>query len=182
LHCAAKQLLEYSLLLAREEHAVLTVESLAAFRKESLITIVQDAVVMEAQALAKRHGIHHVPVTNGVTLVGMVCTCDMLVAPGDVRLREIMKVPVTLPINSSFEAAAELMHDRRVGSVLLLEEKRAVGIITRGEVMAKNHGVAERAQLPRCECCGVAEHLRTAEDGHTFCIFCLGVRKAQSAS
>lgn len=155
-------------------------DSLHVFRRQ-LITVEPATLVMEAQELARRHGLHHLPIVGAETLVGVICTCDMLVCPGDVPVGEIMKAPVTLPIGASPERAAQVMKEREVGSVLLQEQDTLVGIVTRGDLVGKSPDGASTEEVASCECCGVYAHLRTDDVGRTFCVFCFGQRNEQKA-
>ncbi len=148
------------------------IRTLSEFQQERMVMTYAHSLLMSVQELARKNGVHHVPVMHSDRLVGVVCTCDMMLAPPDTQVGEIMKEPITMSPDRSIEEAAQLMKDRAVGSVVLVNGELPCGIVTRGDVFAHAPGAALAADLPRCSCCGIARHLRTNEEGTTLCIFC----------
>ena len=147
---------------------------LTDFKLDRIVTAKAHSLLISVQELARKNGVHHVPVLHHERLVGMVCTCDMMFAPPDTQVRDVMKSPVTVALNRSLDEAASLMKERGVGSVVLLRGTTPCGIVTRRDVFSVAPDVAERSALPRCACCGSARHLRTSGEGNVLCIFCAG--------
>lgn len=147
-------------------------QDLKRFERDPLIVATKNQQVMEAQELARRNGVHHMPVVDGGKLVGAVCTCDMMHCPPDTLIESIMHEPVTLASSAKPAQAAELMIQRSVGSVLLVENERAVGIVTRGEIVKSELDGTFDAQALRCDCCGSTEHLRKSDEGAQLCNNC----------
>ncbi len=147
---------------------------LSEFSQERVITTAYHSLLMRVQELARKNGVHHVPVMKGESLVGVVCTCDMMLAPPDTQVAAVMKKPVTIEHHRTVAEAASLMKERSVGSVVLMRGTTPCGILTRGDVFSEAPDVADAVELPRCSCCGVARHLRRTRRGATLCIFCVG--------
>ncbi len=111
-------------------------------------TVAVDAKPSEVRSVLTRAGIHHVPVVDGDTLVGIVSSRDLLRvyragrSPGSVggddlldrgpSVGEIMsRELVTLGSHESVDAAVDLIASGRIHSVLVLDrEERLVGIVT----------------------------------------------------
>ena len=151
-----------------------TIGDLGTFLKETMVTTQMHALLMSVQELARKNGVHHVPVMHSDRLVGIVCTCDMMLAPPDTQIRHVMKKAVTLSFEDTLEDAARLMKEHVIGSVVLVRGSAPCGIVTRGDVFSGAPEVARSTALPRCACCGIARHLRSTVDGMTKCIFCAG--------
>jgi predicted transcriptional regulator len=145
--------------------------SLVQFRKDPLIMVAAHTIVMDAQHVSRTHGLHHLPVTNEGELVGVICTCDMLHEPPDALVSSFMHEPISLELNDSIDEALELMTQHTVGSVILLEDERPVGIVTRSDLGAP-FSVTSHDPIPRCERCGIRAHLRRTDSGYIFCLEC----------
>jgi CBS-domain-containing membrane protein len=81
--------------------------------------------------------------------------------------------PVTLPADGTGLEAATIMKKEGVGSIIVLDGERPVGIVTRGDLLTRA-GRAARDVLydVRCECCSSREHLRPYGAGRTLCKDC----------
>jgi CBS domain-containing protein len=146
--------------------------SLAGLMNQPLTTTTADTTVHEALSLAGGQRIHHLPVTVDGMLVGLVCTCDLYDARLDSPIGDVMKKPIVLDAASSALQAAQLMQRHGIGSVIVMQEGRPQGIVTRGDIlMASPDGDAVMGPS-RCECCGLTRHLRTNDRGQTLCLFC----------
>lgn len=128
--------------------------------------------VQAALELATSQGIHHLPVMDSERLMGFVCTCNLYEAQPDATLSEVMKEPVTLVHTETVVEAARVMRRRAVGSVIVIEDDRPCGIVTRGDLL-QTWDDAERILGPsRCQCCGLTRHLRESIHGQVLCMFC----------
>ncbi len=145
--------------------------SLSHFRRDPLITVQSAAHVSLARETARLHGLHHLPVVDEERLVGVVCTCDMLHEPPDVVISRLMHDPVSLAIDDPVDDALEMMTQHTVGSVVLVEDDRPVGIVTRSD-LGTRFSVVAHDPIPRCEKCGIRSHLRRDETGAVFCLDC----------
>lgn len=145
--------------------------SLSQFRKDPLITVTAHTLIIDAQCLTGLHGLHHLPVLVDEELVGVICTCDMLHESPDTLVSTVMHDPISLDLEDSIDEALEMMTQHTVGSIVLLEEKRPVGIVTRSDLGAP-FSVTSHDPIPRCERCGIRAHLRRTESGYIFCLEC----------
>jgi CBS domain-containing protein len=111
-------------------------------------TVTVDAKLSAVRRVLTQEGIHHVPVVDGATLVGIVSSRDLLrvyragrakaSAKADDLLdrgavvAEIMSTDLaTIGSHESVEAAVELIASGRIHSVLVLDrDERLVGIVT----------------------------------------------------
>lgn len=115
-------------------------------------TIRQDAPARAAWALMRRRGIRHLPVVDaGRRLVGIVTDRDLrqLVFDPAIRARLVGRsrhhvaveavmtrgVITTRPEASILEAA-RLMHERKIGALLVLDGDRLAGIFTESDAVA----------------------------------------------
>jgi predicted transcriptional regulator len=151
----------------------ITSQRLSELNHGQLITAEPQLTVAAALSFVHEHQIHHLPLVKDGELLGLVCTCDLYEARPEQQLGEVMKSPpVTLDLNATALDAAEAMEARSVGSVVVVEGARAVGIVTRGDLLERAPGVSDVLSLQRCECCGLTRHLRTNRFEQTLCIYC----------
>jgi CBS domain-containing protein len=139
------------------------------------------ATVGRALALAERHGFCHVPVAwDDGELVGITCVCDLWPAKAHELIIQYMKVPVVAAAaRDTVLRAAEVMRERNVGCLPVLDERRRLcGIVTVGDLMRV--GAIGVDQLPpACMGCGSRHHVRSGVSRSTsgavaYCVRCLG--------
>jgi len=139
------------------------------------------ATVARALSIAQRHHFCHVPVAwDDGELVGITCVCDLWGAKGHELVIQHMKVPVvTVGTRDTVLRAADVMRERNVGCLPVLDERRRlVGIVTEGDLMRV--GAVGVDQLPpACFACGSRHHVRTGVSRSTsspvtYCLRCLG--------
>ncbi len=99
--------------------------------------------------------IHHLPVVDGERLLGIVGERDLLLAaahfgPAVVPVEEIMRSPVvTVSASATIEHAARLLVLRRVGSLPVLDRRKAmVGIITETDMFKLTAGMLHPRPAP----------------------------------
>jgi acetoin utilization protein AcuB len=109
-------------------------------------TVAEDATLDQARRILYRERIHHLPVTSGNRVVGMLTDRDLnLVAylandllpeseilAGDACVRD----PLTVPMDEPLVDALDAMARRRIGSALVVEKGRLVGIFTSHDACA----------------------------------------------
>ncbi len=141
------------------------------------------ATVGRSLAVAERHGFCHVPIAwEDGELVGITCVCDLWGAKPHELVIQHMKVPtVTIGARETLLRAADLMRERQVGCLPVLDERRRlVGIVTEGDLMRL--GAIGLDQLPpSCVSCGSRHHVRVGApargtDAGAYCLRCLGQR------
>ena len=101
-------------------------------------TIGRDKTLHEAHLLMRRHGIRHLPVLDGGRLVGILSLGDLHlietlsdVHPLEVKVGEAMTAdPYEVPPEAPLDAVAEAMATRRIGSAVVVDRGRVVGVFT----------------------------------------------------
>ena len=56
---------------------------------------------------------------------------------GNMKVREIMRNARTVPVGTNVMAAAKIMNDRRIGSVIVIDGKKIAGIMTERDILEK---------------------------------------------
>src|SRR5690606_7668921 len=115
------------------------------------ITVTPRTSIAEARRLMEQHKIRRLPVVDGDRLVGIVTQTDLLRATPSVatslsvweinylldkvRVEEIMtRNVVTVAPDTDLAEVAQLMIDRKVGGLPVVEDGRVVGVITESDV------------------------------------------------
>ena len=116
------------------------------------ITITQDTPIFQALEIIKKHKVRHLPVLKDGRIVGLVTERGLLtVSPSPattlsvyelnyvlakVTVREAMvKNPVTVAPDCPIEEAGQLMWEKRIGSLLVTDGERLVGILTQTDMI-----------------------------------------------
>jgi CBS domain-containing protein len=89
--------------------------------------------------------IHHLVVTEGRDVAGIVSDRDIRNVRGDVPVREVMstKVAIAGP-NTTVREAANILRGRSVGSLPIVDRGRLVGIVTISDLLTLVGRGAER--------------------------------------
>lgn len=115
------------------------------------INIPSDTPVYEALTILKRQKIRQLPVVDDGRLVGLVTERDLLtVSPSPatalsiheinyllskMTVREVMiKNPTLVSQDTTIEEAAVIMREHKFGSLLVVEDKKLIGIITESDL------------------------------------------------
>jgi CBS domain-containing protein len=140
------------------------------------ISVMPETSVVRAEALAEQHGVHHLPVVEGSGLVGVVCTCDLW-KPHAVLVAECMSHRVaSILASDTLMLAIARMRRWDVGCLPVMDRRRLVGMITRGDV--RRVGLPVREDEPTCSSCLGLHHVRRlAETQVAFCLDCLRARE-----
>jgi CBS domain-containing protein len=118
----------------------------------TLVTVATQATLRDAVDLLRSHGVRHLPVLDGSTLAGIVTDRDVKRATPSVlsgierdqydhvletiRVAQIMtREPVTVAPRTSLKAVVELLLQRRIGAVPVVEDGRLVGIVSERDVL-----------------------------------------------
>ena len=102
------------------------------------VALPEEASVDELVEVMKKAGIRHVPIVNNGKAVGVVSDRDVRVVLGLdfqkknlVQARDIMaRDPVTFSSDTPLEEVALEMSRQKIGSVIVTEEDRLLGIFT----------------------------------------------------
>lgn len=113
-----------------------------------VVTLRPDTTAEEALALSRRKRIRHFPVVEGGTLVGIVSDRDLRSAtpvlgePGraaalkEILVSEVMSSePVTANPRDPIELAADVMREKQISCLPVVENGNLVGIVTSTDMM-----------------------------------------------
>ncbi len=93
-----------------------------------------DETVQTARRKMEQLGVRHLPVLSAGELRGVVSDRDLKLVRGsgvDVAIEDVcVDDPVAVDVDTSLFVVASLMADTRVGSVLVTEDGKLVGIFT----------------------------------------------------
>ena len=119
------------------------IKDILATKGHEVYTIAADATVYEALSLMAEKNVGSLVILEGETLVGLISERDYarkIVLQGrlskDTPVSEIMTTePVTVTLDQDLEQCMELMTDKRVRHLPVVEEGRLIGIISIGDVV-----------------------------------------------
>lgn len=108
--------------------------------KRPVIAVSGETTLEDAYRTMQQHGIRHLPVLEGETLVGVITDRDLRLAtsalapsplsPGR-RVSEVMaRDPRTADPSDAIEDAARTMRQRKIGCLPVVDDGRVVGILT----------------------------------------------------
>lgn len=139
----------------------------------AVVTIGPDANVADVLELAKTNGVHHFPIVDQGRLVGIVCTCDLQGLVADAKVMQVAwRYVVALPPTAPLADAARLMMMQGVGSIVVLEQGKVQGILTREDLIRDRPELDQVLWEARCTACGSRRHLRPQPDGKCLCQDC----------
>lgn len=108
---------------------------------DEVLSIAPDESAKAAWAAMRRERIRHLAVVDGAELVGIVSERD-LGGPEGASLREnhtvgelMTRDAVSAPPNLTLRQAANLMRGRTIGSLLVVDRQKVVGIVTATDVL-----------------------------------------------
>jgi CBS-domain-containing membrane protein len=111
--------------------------------------------------------------------VGITCLCDLWGPKSHELVIQHMKVPVvTVSVRDTVLRAAEVIRERNVGCLPVLDERRKlVGIVTEGDLMRVG-AIGIDHLPPACMTCGSRHHVRGGVSARTgrpvaYCVRCL---------
>jgi CBS domain-containing protein len=116
--------------------------SLAAAMTPFPFSIGTSATLREARAMMVEHDIHHLPVTDAESIVGVISDGDLFLAGAlgqgrsdDLRVDVVYsRAPYVVDIHASLAEVARTMADRRIGSALVTRHGKLAGILTHTDV------------------------------------------------
>ncbi len=124
--------------------------SIDAIMSTNLVTVPPSATLAEARTLMRDNRIHHLPVTEGRELVGLITLTNVLSATDSylrddssrihanaIMLSDVMvKDVATVNVNASLRQAALFMEKHKMGCLPVTEDDALVGIITESDFVA----------------------------------------------
>lgn len=103
------------------------------------ITVKEDMLIDDLRQLMEKHGIRHLPVVRGDTVVGVISDRDVRLFSGlsvaekfQVQAADIMATdPLTVSASTPLDEVAYAMSEKKVGSVIVKDEDdQFLGIFT----------------------------------------------------
>ena len=124
--------------------------SIEAIMSTNLITVSPAATLAEARSLMHDNRIHHLPIVEGDTLVGLITLTNVLAATdsflrddnsrihaNEIGIKDAMVTDVaTVDINASLRHAALFLEKHKIGCLPVLDDEKLVGIITDTDFVA----------------------------------------------
>jgi predicted transcriptional regulator len=147
-------------------------ESVSEVMSQPAVVIGPDWSVAAVFELAARKRVHHFPILECGSLVGIVCTCDLRNAEPAQHVGQYARHDVaTIGPERSAVDAARLMAERAVGSAVVIGPEGVYGIVTREDLQ---NTAQTRSLLAEghCAACGSYKHLRSGPDGAYLCAGC----------
>ena len=116
-----------------------------------IVTIMGDRTMLDASHVMETNHIRHLCVVEAGEIVGIVSVRDLVRSFVDVESGPVSDLDqvyrplsilmattfVTIPSNASLLTAAQLMHEKRLGSLLTIEAGEIVGIVTECDLVRK---------------------------------------------
>ena len=124
--------------------------SIEAIMSTNLITVPPTATLAEARALMQENRIHHLPVTDGENLVGLLSLTNVLAATdsflrddrsrihaNEIGVDAVMVEDVaTVDVNASLRQAALFLEKHKIGCLPVMSDGKLAGIITDTDFVA----------------------------------------------
>ncbi|WP_018137795.1 MULTISPECIES: CBS domain-containing protein [unclassified Thioalkalivibrio] len=108
------------------------------------ITANEDMTIADLRALMEQHGVRHLPVVRGGSVVGLVSDRDVRIVMGlpiedigQVSVSDIMSAdPLTVSAATPLDEVAYAMSEKKIGSVIVNEEDGSLlGIFTASDAL-----------------------------------------------
>jgi CBS domain-containing protein len=150
-------------------YAMVHEPTLESIMRSPIQAVGADTSVVDALLLCETRGVHHMPLMDGTTLLGVVCTCDLEEVALDAPVRRALyHPPITLDVTAPVSDALRCMSEEIAGSVLVTRGGDPVGIVTREDALAAaNDDTADF----HCEASGARTHLNHGVRG-LLCLDC----------
>ena len=135
-----------------------------------VLTITAERSMLDASHLMETHHVRHLCVLDGGDIVGLISVRDLVryfvdVESGPVSELDNVYRPLsvlmattlgTIPSEETMLAAARLMQEKRIGSLLVVEAGEIVGIVTESDLVRK--GLASNVDPSRTRVGGLMNH------------------------
>jgi len=124
--------------------------SIEAIMSTNLITLTPSATLAEARTIMHDNRIHHIPVVEDASLVGLITLTNVLAATdsylrdsknrihaNDISIKDAMVEDVaTVDISASLRQAALFLERHKIGCLPVMDDRTLVGIITDTDFVA----------------------------------------------
>jgi acetoin utilization protein AcuB len=108
---------------------------------KDVVTITSKSAIKDALMVMKKHSVRHLPVVDQGSFVGLVALGDLKQAiiasmieqlkVSDVMIRE----PYTITRETTLEKAAQIIYEKRIGCLPVVEDDKIVGILTVNDIL-----------------------------------------------
>jgi len=108
---------------------------------KDVVTITSKSAIKDALMVMKKHSVRHLPVVDKGSFVGLVALGDLKQAiiasmieqlkVSDVMIRE----PYTITRETTLEKAAQIIYEKRIGCLPVVEDDKIVGILTVNDIL-----------------------------------------------
>lgn len=131
--------------------------SVEEFTTPDPVTAVEQTGIEELQRLMDQHGVRHLPVLRGDTVVGLISERDLRLVAGlsaaekmQVQATDIMATdPLTVRASTPLDEVALAMSERKVGSVIVNDDDgRFYGIFTATDALNALIETVRRSTMP----------------------------------
>jgi len=108
---------------------------------EAVVTVSSSTTIARARQLMRKHRIHHLVVTRGADLIGIVSSSDLTPEGSrrkaktiaDVMTRHVM----TIDGRATLDRAAYVMRGRSIGCLVVLRHGEVAGIVTPSDLLGR---------------------------------------------
>jgi CBS-domain-containing membrane protein len=101
----------------------------------ALVSVTPETPCADAERLAQSEAVHHLLALDGGRLEGVICRCDLAVAPGADAVAEHMTRDVfALSIAATLGEAAAVMRGLHIGFLPVIAGGLIAGVISRGDL------------------------------------------------
>ena len=143
--------------------------TLESIMKSPIQGVGADTPVVDALLMCESRGIHHMPLFDGTTLLGIVCMCDLEEVALDAPVRRaVHHAPVVFDVAEPISSAVASMNHAVVASVLVTRGGDPVGIVTREDALAAANDDDSHFD---CEVCRGRTHVKHGTRG-LLCVDC----------
>lgn len=108
---------------------------------KDVVTITSNSAIKDALMVMKKHSVRHLPVVDQGSFVGLVALGDLKQAiiasmieqlkVSDVMIRE----PYTITRETTLEKAAQIIYEKRIWCLPVVEDDKIVGILTVNDIL-----------------------------------------------
>lgn len=128
-------------------------EPLAHVMSTNVITVHEADPVSKVRQLIEKHKVHHIPVTSGENLVGIVSWTDLMrisfgefgnqdgkqldvILDHTYKMSDVMVAnPISLTASSTVREAARILSDGNYHALPIVEGKKLIGIVTSTDLL-----------------------------------------------